>query len=89
MVRPPRVRPNGGKFFSSADPIDKQLYTTLSAPDVNGVGPPLLDVFILSNPGLLSSHQFLFGAGGAGPSWSVQISDVRITDPTISIDFRL
>ena len=31
-------RPNGGKFFSSADLVNKQLYTTLPPPDVNGVG---------------------------------------------------
>ena len=31
--------PNGGKFFSSANMVNKQLYTTLPAPDVNGVGP--------------------------------------------------
>src|SRR6202158_4268707 len=31
--------PNGGKFFSSADMANKQLYATLPAPDLNGVGP--------------------------------------------------
>src|SRR5579863_10197925 len=30
--------PNGGKFFSSADQAQKQLYSALPAPDVNGVG---------------------------------------------------
>ena len=30
--------PNGGKFFSSAGMAHKQLYTTLPAPDVGGVG---------------------------------------------------
>jgi len=30
--------PNGGKFFSSADSASKQLYATLPAPDVAGVG---------------------------------------------------
>src|SRR6185437_11013845 len=31
--------PNGGKFFASADLAQKQLYATLPAPDVAGVGP--------------------------------------------------
>lgn len=31
--------PNGGKYFSSVDLANKQLYTTLPPPDVNGVGP--------------------------------------------------
>src|ERR1700681_1436245 len=30
--------PNGGKFFSSADSVHKQLYGTLPAPDLAGVG---------------------------------------------------
>ena len=30
--------PNGGKFFSSADLANKELYATLPAPDVAGVG---------------------------------------------------
>jgi phospholipase C len=33
--------PNGGKFFSSADMANKELYSTLPAPDLGGVGPSL------------------------------------------------
>jgi phospholipase C len=32
--------PNGGKFFSSADMANKQLYATLPPPDVNGLQNP-------------------------------------------------
>ena len=32
--------PNGSKFFSSADMAQKQLYSTLPPPDLNGVGAP-------------------------------------------------
>src|ERR1700726_3188477 len=32
--------PNGGKFFSSADLANKELYSTLPAPDLNGVQNP-------------------------------------------------
>ena len=60
--------PNGGKFFSSASMAQKQLYATLPAPDVNGVGPVSPYVGILSipggDPGLPPQDQFLFGTGG-------------------------
>ena len=32
--------PDGGKFFSSADMVNKQLYATLPPPDVNGLQTP-------------------------------------------------
>src|SRR5476649_1199820 len=43
--------PNGGKFFSSATLAHKQLYTTLPAPDVGGVGPVSPYAAILGIPG--------------------------------------
>src|SRR5215471_6484870 len=43
--------PNGGKFFSSANLAQKQLYATLPAPDVGGVGSVSPYVGILSIPG--------------------------------------
>ena len=59
--------PNGSKYFNSADLANKQLYTTLPAPDVNGVGPVSPYTFILNipggNPGLPPQDQFLFGTG--------------------------
>jgi phospholipase C len=42
--------PNGGKFFSSADMAQKQLYSTLPPPDLNGVGAPP-SIGLLSIPG--------------------------------------
>jgi phospholipase C len=69
--------PNGGKFFSSADLIDKTLYTTLPPPDVNGVGPvsPYLG---LTDPGLLPADQYLLGTGGTGLAFT-EGPDTRIT----------
>ena len=56
--------PNGGQFFSSADLKNKSLYTTLPAPDVDGVGAVSPYAAILSipggDPGLPSQDQFLF-----------------------------
>jgi len=43
--------PNGGKFFSSAGLAHKQLYATLPAPDLNGVGPVSPYAGVLSIPG--------------------------------------
>jgi phospholipase C len=75
--------PNGGKYFNSADLAQKQLYPTLPAPDVNGVGPVSPYTFILSipggNPGLPPQDQFLFGTGGTGLSFTLG-PDIRITN---------
>jgi len=60
--------PNGGKFFSSADMANKQLYATLPPPDVNGVqNPPAAILLSLGgDPGLSPQDQFLMGTGGTG-----------------------
>jgi phospholipase C len=75
--------PNGGKFFSSADMVNKQLYTTLPAPDVGGVGAVSPYIGILSipggDPGLPPADQFLFGTGGTGLSFTLG-PDTRITN---------
>src|SRR5215472_6052765 len=75
--------PNGGKFFSSADMRNKQLYTTLPPPDVGGIGAVSPYVGILSipggNPGLPPEDQFLFATGGTGLSFTLG-PDIRITD---------
>jgi len=76
--------PNGGKFFSSADMKDKQLYTVLPAPDVNGVqNPPFAGILLIpgGNPGLPASDQFLFATGGTGLSYN-EGPDTRITNDT-------
>jgi len=63
--------------------VNKQLYTTLPAPDVNGVGPVSPYIGILSipggDPGLPPEDQFLFGTGGTGLSFKLG-PDIRITD---------
>ena len=75
--------PNGGKFFSSADLAHKQLYTTLPAPDLAGVGATSPYAGILSipggNPGLPPADQFLFATGGSGLPFTLG-PDVRITN---------
>jgi phospholipase C len=75
--------PNGGKFFSSADMANKELYTTLPAPDLGGVGPVSPYAAILSipggNPGLPHQDQFLFATGGTGLSVTLG-PDTRITN---------
>ena len=75
--------PNGGKFFSSADMANKELYATLPAPDVAGVGAVSPYAAILSipggNPGLPPADQFLFGTGGTGLSFTLG-PDTRITN---------
>ncbi|HZV87542.1 MAG TPA: alkaline phosphatase family protein [Candidatus Binatus sp.] len=60
--------PNGGKFFSSADLANKELYATLPAPDLNGVqNPPAAALLSLGgDPGLAPQDQFLMGTGGTG-----------------------
>src|ERR1700739_3926326 len=75
--------PNGGKFFSSADLAQKQLYSTLPAPDVAGVGAvsPYLPVLSIpgGDPGLPPADQFLFRTGGTGLSFTLG-PDTRITN---------
>src|SRR5215470_12396681 len=75
--------PNGGKFFSSSNMLNKQLYTTLPAPDVAGVPAvsPLAGILSIpgGNLGLPPEDQFLFGTGGTGLSFTVG-PDIRITD---------
>jgi len=75
--------PNGGKFFASADLAQKQLYSTLPAPDVAGVGAvsPYLPVLSIpgGDPGLPPADQFLFGTGGTGLGFTLG-PDTRITN---------
>jgi phospholipase C len=74
--------PNGGKYFSSADMAEKQLYVTLPAPNVNGVGAVSPYVGLLSmggDPGLPPQDQFLLGTGGTGLSFTLG-PDTRITN---------
>src|SRR5579872_4464387 len=75
--------PNGAKYFSSADMAQKELYATLPAPDVNGVGAQSPYAGILSipggDPGLAAADQFLFGTGGTGLSFTLG-PDTRITN---------
>jgi phospholipase C len=72
--------PNGGKFFSSADMANKQLYATLPVPDVNGVQfPPAAGLLPAGDPGLPSSAQFLLGTGGTGLPYN-EGPDLRITN---------
>jgi phospholipase C len=77
--------PNGGKFFSSAKLADKQLYDTLPAPDVAGVGPVSPYAAILGipggDPGLPPDDQFLFGTGGTGLN-ALLGPDIRISNVT-------
>jgi phospholipase C len=75
--------PNGGKFFSSADLKDKTVYTTLPAPDVNGVqNPPAAAIVGLGgDPGLPAADQFLFTTGGTGLPYN-EGPDTRITGVT-------
>jgi phospholipase C len=75
--------PNGGKFFSSADMSSKQLYSTLPAPDVAGVGAVSPYAGILGipggDPGLPPQDQFLFATGGTGLAFTLG-PDTRITN---------
>ena len=65
--------PNGGKYFSSADMAQKQLYTTLPTPDLNAA-PEVSPYLGLTDPGLPPSAQFLLGTGGRVQSRPAQIS---------------
>jgi phospholipase C len=75
--------PNGGKFFSSVDMADKQLYTTLPPPDLGGIGAvsPYAGILLLpgGNPGLPPQDQFLFATGGSGLAVTLG-PDTRITN---------
>jgi phospholipase C len=75
--------PNGGKFFSSAGMAHKQLYATLPAPDLAGIGKVSPAIGILSlpggDPGLPPQDQFLFGTGGSGLDVTVG-PDTRISN---------
>jgi phospholipase C len=74
--------PNGGKFFISADLVNKALYTTLPAPDLAGVqNSPAAGILLLpgGDPGLPAADQFLFGTGGTGLPNSLG-PDTRITN---------
>jgi phospholipase C len=74
--------PNGGKYFISAGSANKSLYTTLPAPDLNGVqNPPAAGILGLpgGNPGLPAADQFLFGTGGTGLP-NNEGPDTRITN---------
>jgi phospholipase C len=94
--------PNGGKFFSSADMASKQLYTTLPAPDLNGVGAVSPYAAVLGipggDPGLPPQDQFLLATGGSGLPFTLgpdtRISNVnsllpgpfQLTGPTMPYD---
>jgi len=73
--------PNGGKFFSSAGMAQKELYSTLPVPDVNGVqNPPAAPLLPLGgDPGLPPGAQFLLGTGGTGLPYT-EGPDVRISN---------
>jgi phospholipase C len=75
--------PNGGKFFISADMAQKQLYATLPAPDVAGVGPVSPYAAVLGipggDPGLPPADQFLFATGGTGLGFTLG-PDTRVTN---------
>jgi phospholipase C len=75
--------PNSGKFFNSADLADKQLYSTLPPPDLNGVqNPPAAALLGLGgDPGLPAQDQFLLGTGGAGLAFN-EGPDTRIPNVT-------
>jgi phospholipase C len=76
--------PNGGKFFSSADLANKELYATLPAPDLNGVqNPPAAALLSLGgDPGLAPQDQFLMGTGGTGLAIN-EGPDTRIPNVTM------
>jgi len=94
--------PNAGRFFISAGAASKQLYLTLPAPDVGGVGAVSPYAAILSipggDPGLPPQDQFLFATGGSGLSFTLgpdtRIANVnalrpgpfQLTGPTMPFD---
>ena len=69
--------PNGGKFFMSADNAQKQLYSVLPAPDLNGVGKAPNASIV--DPGLATGDEFLLGTGGTGLTVTLG-PDVRIAN---------
>jgi phospholipase C len=75
--------PNAGKFFIAANASQKQLYATLPAPDVGGVGAVSPYAAILSipggDPGLPPQDQFLFATGGTGLGFTLG-PDTRIAN---------
>jgi phospholipase C len=75
--------PNGGKFFVGVDRANKQLYSTLPAPDVGGVGAVSPYAGILGipggDPGLPPEDQFLFATGGTGLAFTLG-PDARIAN---------
>jgi phospholipase C len=92
--------PNGGKFFSSADMANKEIYSALPPPDVAGVqNPPAAILLTLGgDPGLPPQDQFLMGTGGTGLPFTegpdTRISNVnslppgpfQLTGPTMPFD---
>jgi len=71
---------NGGKFFNSVDLANKELYSTLPAPDVGGVqNPPAASLLPGGDPGLPPQDQFLLGTGGTGLPFT-EGPDTRITN---------
>jgi len=70
--------PNGGKFFISAEKVQKQLYAALPAPDLAGVGK-VSPYFGVTDPGLASADQFLLGTGGTGLNFTLG-ADIRIAN---------
>src|SRR3984957_712683 len=92
--------PNGGKFFSSADMANKEIYSTLPPPDVAGVqNPPAAILLALGgDSGLPPQDQFLMGTGGTGLPFTegpdTRISNVnslppgpfQLTGPTMPFD---
>jgi phospholipase C len=75
--------PNGGKFFSSANLADKQLYSLLPAPDVQGapVTPPFLGKTDAGLGPASAPAQRLLSTGGTGLSFTSG-ADTRITGVT-------
>jgi phospholipase C len=72
--------PNGGKFFGSADMANKQLYSTLPVPDVNGVqNPPNASLLPGGDPGLPAGAEFLLGTGATGLPYT-EGPDMRISN---------
>src|SRR5262249_37387103 len=70
--------PNGGKFFSSANMTQKQLYSVLPAPDLGGV-TKVSPYFGLVDPGLAAADELLRGTGGTGLNGTLG-ADVRIAN---------
>lgn len=75
--------PNGGKYFIAASSASKQLYATLPAPDIGGVGATSPYAAVLTipggDPGLPPQSQFLFATGGTGLGTTLG-PDTRITN---------